>query len=162
MTKVLPAPYLSLFLLIIWLLLFKSISAGVILLGLFFALLIPIMFRPAWPNFARIKKPHLAVSYFFILLYDIFVANFKVASLIVSKPRTIKPALLVYPLNMTEELPVTLLASTITLTPGTVSCEITRGRKGILIHAFSEEDPDQVIATIRNRYERRLKEIFQC
>lgn len=162
MTKVLPAPYLTLFLLIIWLLLFKSMSAGVILLGLFFALLIPILFRPAWPSFARIKKPHLAVSYFFILLYDIFVANFKVATLIVSKPRTIKPALLVYPLNMTDELPVTLLASTITLTPGTVSCEITRGRKGILIHAFSEEDPDQVIATIRNRYERRLKEIFQC
>ncbi|WP_404399793.1 Na+/H+ antiporter subunit E [Idiomarina seosinensis] len=162
MTKLLPAPYLTLFLLIIWLLLFQSISAGVVLLGLFFALLIPILFRPAWPNFAKVKKPHLAVAYFFVLLYDIVVANFKVASLIISKPRTIKPALLVFPLDMTEELPVTILASTITLTPGTVSCEITRGRKGILIHAFSEDDPEQVIMTIRNRYERRLKEIFQC
>lgn len=65
--------------------------------------------------------------------------------MILGKPRSIKPALFVFPLDMKEELPVTLLASTITLTPGTVSCEITRGRKGILIHAFSEESPEEVI-----------------
>ena len=59
-------------------------------------------------------------------------------------------------------LPVTILASTITLTPGTVSCEITRGRRGILIHAFSDETPEETINVIRQRYERRLKEIFQC
>lgn len=162
MNKILPAPYLSVFLLLIWILLFNSVSAGVLLLGVIFSLLIPILLRPAWPNFIRVKKPHLAVVYCFILLYDIIVANFKVAALIIARPRTIKPALLVFPLDMKEELPVTILASTITLTPGTVSCEITRGRKGILIHAFSEEDPEQVIETIRNRYERRLKEIFEC
>ncbi|RUO72834.1 Na+/H+ antiporter subunit E [Idiomarina seosinensis] len=162
MNKILPAPFLSVFLLLIWLLLFNSVSAGVLLLGVIFSLLMPILFRPAWPAFARVKKPHLAVVYFFILLFDIIVANFKVAALIIRRPRSIKPALLVFPLDMKEELPVTILASTITLTPGTVSCEITRGRKGILIHAFSEEDPEQVIETIRNRYERRLKEIFEC
>ncbi|AVJ56503.1 Na+/H+ antiporter subunit E [Idiomarina sp. OT37-5b] len=162
MSKLFPAPYLSLFLLLIWLLLFNSIAAGVVLLGIIFSLLIPIVFRNAWPAFARVKKPHLAAVYFCILLFDIIVANFKVAALILGRRKSIKPALLVYPLNMTEELPVTILASTITLTPGTVSCEITRGRKGILIHAFSEDDPEQVINTIRNRYERRLKEIFEC
>ena len=162
MNKLLPAPMLSLFLLVIWLLLFNSISAGVVLLGLIFALLIPLLFKPAWPSFVRVKKPHLAVIYFFILLYDIIIANFKVAALIVGKRRSITPAFFVFPLDMKEELPVTILASTITLTPGTVSCEITRGRKGILIHAFSEEDPNEVIKIIRHRYERRLKEIFQC
>ena len=162
MNKLLPAPMLSLFLLIIWLLLFNSVSPGVVLLGIIVALSIPILFKPAWPNFATVKKPHLAVVYFFILLYDIIIANFKVAVLIVGKRRSIKPAFFVFPLDMQEELPVTILASTITLTPGTVSCEITRGRKGILIHAFSEEDPNEVIETIRHRYERRLKEIFQC
>ncbi len=162
MNKLLPAPMLSLFLLIIWLLLFNSVSPGVVLLGIIFALFIPIVFKPAWPSFARVKKPHLVVEYFFILLYDIIIANFKVAMLIVSRPSNIKPAFFVFPLDMTDELPVTILASTITLTPGTVSCEITRGRKGILIHAFSEEDPNEVIKVIRHRYERRLKEIFQC
>ncbi|MGM0525746.1 MAG: Na+/H+ antiporter subunit E [Pseudomonadota bacterium] len=162
MNKILPAPFLSVFLLLIWLLLFNSVSAGVLLLGVIFSLLVPILLSPAWPTFARVKKPHLAVVYFFILLFDIIVANFKVAALIIRRPRSIKPALLVFPLDMKEELPVTILASTITLTPGTVSCEITRGRKGILIHAFSEDDPEQVIETIRNRYERRLKEIFEC
>lgn len=162
MSKVFPAPLLTLFLLIIWLLLFNSLSAGVVLLGVIFSTLIPVLLRPAWPNFARVKKPHLAVAYFGILIFDIVIANFKVAALILGSRKNIKPALFVYPLDMKEELPVTILASTITLTPGTVSCEITRGRKGILIHAFSEDDPQEVINTIRNRYERRLKEIFQC
>lgn len=162
MSKLLPAPYLTLFLLFIWLLLFHSLAPGVVILGLFFALLIPILFRPAWPAFAKVKKPHLAFNYCCILLLDIIIANFKVAGLILGKRRSIKPALFVFPLDMKEELPVTILASTITLTPGTVSCEITRGRKGILIHAFSEEAPEDVIKTIRQRYERRLKEIFEC
>lgn len=162
MNKLMPAPLLSAFLLLIWLLLFNSLSAGVVLLGVVFSLLIPILLRPAWPHFAEVKKPHLAVIYFFILLFDIVVANFKVAVLILGSRKSINPAFFVYPLDMKEELPVTILASTITLTPGTVSCEITRGRKGILIHAFSEDDPEQVINTIRHRYERRLKEIFEC
>lgn len=162
MSKIFPAPYLSGFLLLIWVLLFNSVSAGVLLLGVIFAIAIPLLFKSAWPNFARVKKPHLAISYCCILLIDIVVANFKVAALILGSRRSIKPAFLVFPLDMKEELPVTILASTITLTPGTVSCEITRGRKGILIHAFSEDDPEEVIRTIRHRYERRLKEIFEC
>ena len=161
MNKLMPAPLLSAFLLLIWLLLFNSLSAGVVLLGVVFSLLIPILLRPAWPHFAEVKKPHLAVIYFFILLFDIVVANFKVAALILGSRKSIKPAFFVYPLDMKEELPVTILASTITLTPGTVSCEITRGRKGILIHAF-RKTIQSVINTIRHRYERRLKEIFEC
>lgn len=162
MRTLLPKPFLSFFLLTLWVLLFNSIEPGVLILGALFAWFIPFLFRKAAPNFAKVKRPDLAVVYFFILLHDIVVANFKVAAMIIGKPRSIKPALFVFPLDMKEELPVTLLASTITLTPGTVSCEITRGRKGILIHAFSEENPDDLINTIRNRYERRLKEIFQC
>ncbi|WP_411161969.1 Na+/H+ antiporter subunit E [Idiomarina sp. HP20-50] len=162
MKTLFPTPLLSLFLLIVWVLLFNSIAPGVIVLGALFAWFIPFLFRSAWPSFIRIKRPDLALVYFFILINDIVVANFKVAAMIIGKPRSMRPALFVFPLNMTAELPVTILASTITLTPGTVSCEITRGRKGILIHSFSEENPEELIKTIRNRYERRLKEIFQC
>ena len=162
MKKLFPTPLLSLFLLVVWVLLFNSIESGVLVLGALFAWFIPFIFRSAWPGFISIKRPDLAIVYFFILLNDIVVANFKVAAMIIGQPRSMRPALFVFPLNMSEELPVTILASTITLTPGTVSCEITRGRKGILIHSFSEENPEELIKTIRNRYERRLKEIFQC
>ena len=162
MKKLFPTPWLSVFLLAVWILLFNSFAPGVVLLGALFAWFVPFLFRSAWPKFATIKRPDLALVYFFILLNDIVVANFKIAGMIIGKPRSIKPALFVFPLDMKEKLPVTILASTITLTPGTVSCEITRGRKGILIHAFSEEAPEEVINTIRNRYERRLKEILKC
>ncbi|OIM98198.1 cation:proton antiporter [Idiomarina sp. MD25a] len=162
MSKLFPAPFLTLCLLAIWLLLFNSIAPGVVILGLIVTTLLPLLLRPAWPEFKTIKKPHLALIYLVILIFDIVVANFKVAALILGRRKHIKPALFVFPLDMVDELPVTILASTITLTPGTVSCEITRGRRGILIHAFSDESPEETIKVIRHRYERRLKEIFQC
>ena len=110
MKKLFPTPWLSVFLLAVWMLLFNSIAPGVVLLGAIFAWFVPFLFRSAWPKFATIKRPDLALVYFFILLNDIVVANFKIAGMIIGKPRSIKPALFVFPLDMKEELPVTINA----------------------------------------------------
>ena len=55
----------------------------------------------------------------------------------------------------------TALASTITLTPGTVSCDLAADGHAILVHALHAPDPDAVRDDIKARYERRLKEIFE-
>ena len=55
-----------------------------------------------------------------------------------------------------------LLASTITLTPGTVSANLRMDGKTLLIHALDVRDEQTLIRTIRERYEQPLKEIFEC
>ena len=54
-----------------------------------------------------------------------------------------------------------MLAGTITLTPGTVSADVSEDGKALLVHALDAENPDEVRDDIKQRYERRLKEIFE-
>ncbi|EKE83630.1 Na+/H+ antiporter subunit E [Idiomarina xiamenensis] len=160
--KLFPAPVLSLILLVIWALLFNSLDAGVLVLGAVFALLVPILLQPAKTDHPTIKKPFKAFLYVLQLFYDIVIANFKISVVIIGYRHRIKPALIEFPLTLKDELPVTILASTISLTPGTISAEITRGRKALLIHSLNVKDPEAMIKEIRERYEVKLQEIFGC
>ncbi|TVP55306.1 MAG: cation:proton antiporter, partial [Halomonadaceae bacterium] len=65
------------------------------------------------------------------------------------------------PLALTDEFAITMLASTISLTPGTVSAGLSPDRQTLLIHALHEPDPAALIAHIRSRYETPLKEILE-
>jgi multicomponent K+:H+ antiporter subunit E len=54
-----------------------------------------------------------------------------------------------------------VLACTITMTPGTVSADVSADQRALLVHCLETDDPDAVVAQIKSRYERRLKEIFE-
>jgi len=88
------------------------------------------------------------------------VASISFARLILSG-REPKPILVSYPLELTHPLAISILASTISLTPGTVSADVSDDRTLLLIHALDAESDDEVINAIRTRYEARLKEMFQ-
>ncbi len=63
---------------------------------------------------------------------------------------------------LSDDFALTALASTISLTPGTVSAEIAPNREHILVHALDVADDAELVRTIKNRYEAPLKEIFGC
>ncbi len=64
------------------------------------------------------------------------------------------------PLDLLEPEAITMLAGTITLTPGTVSADLSDEGHSLLVHVLHTEDPDAVRDDIKSRYEARLKEIF--
>ncbi|MEX1221027.1 MAG: Na+/H+ antiporter subunit E [Idiomarina sp.] len=160
--KLLPAPWLALALLIVWLLLQNSITVGLVVLGSILSLAIAWYTSRAREEEVHLHKPLRAIQYFLLLLVDIVVANFKIAGLIIGYKRRLSPALVEFPLELTGQVPITILAGTISLTPGTISSEISRDRKYLLIHALNVDDTDAMIHDIKHRYERRLKEIFGC
>lgn len=162
MSKLVPAPWWSLFLLAFWLLLQNKVSVGATLLGIVLAVVIPLYTLRARDYRTTLHHPLLAVQYFFILLGDIIVSNFNIAAIILRPRKNIKPALIEFPLEISGTVPITILASTISLTPGTISAELGRDGRSILIHALNVDDPQATIQQIKLRYERRLKEIFQC
>lgn len=162
LNKILPAPFLSLFLLVFWLLLQNTISAGLLILGVILAILIPLYTNRGRDFPATIHRPFKVVEYFVLLLIDILISNLNIAAIILMPSRKIKPALIEYPLDIVGEVPITVLASTISLTPGTITAEIRRDGRALLIHALNVHDPDKLIQSIKQRYEMRLKEIFKC
>src|SRR5690554_5867215 len=77
------------------------------------------------------------------------------------EPRKPNPYFVCYPLQLDHPLAISILASTISLTPGTVSADISDDNKTLLIHALDAEDDQAVIDAIHKRYEKPLMEMFQ-
>ncbi len=162
MKRLLPFPYLSLLLLIVWLLMNNSVSAGQILLGVIFAVVIPMGTSSMRKQQPTLKKPVTAVKYLLMLMGDIIVSNVEVAIQVLGPVRKITPGFIAVPLDITHDLPITLLASSISLTPGTVSIEVSEDKQWLYVHVLNLVDEAETIANIKQRYESPLKEIFGC
>lgn len=153
MKTVLPHPILSLMLLAIWLLLNNSLGPGNLLLGGALALLIPLFTARFWDEPVRIRQPLTLARFFATVLYDILVANIAVAKLIIGPERNLSPGFVEMPLRLSSPVGVSLLANTISLTPGTLSAFLSKDRRTLVIHGLQTENPQEIIAVIRERYE---------
>jgi multicomponent K+:H+ antiporter subunit E len=140
----------------------NTFSLGHILLGTILALGIPLLTEPLQTQQMSVKRPLKLIRYILVLKWDIVVANLAVAKLILGPTKSLQPGFVAYPLNLTGDLPITLLASTISLTPGTLSAEVSKDKKWLYIHALDLPSEQALIDEIKQRYETPLKEIFQC
>lgn len=158
----LPHPGLSAMLLLIWMLMLNAFSIGGLLLGGAFAILVPVYTAAFWPDRPTMRWGLPLLRYLLIVLFDIVAANFHVARLILfRRSRDLSPAWLAIPLDLDSAEAITLLAGTISLTPGTVSADISTDGRYLLVHALDVADPAAEVAHIKARYERRLSEIFR-
>lgn len=161
MTRWLPHPFMSLTLVLVWLLLSNDLTPGDLLLGALLGVLIPRYTSGFWPERPHPARPRVLALYLLRLLGDIVVANLQVARLVLGPRRRLRPAFVAYPLELTDEFAITMLASTVSLTPGSVSADLSADRRTLLIHVLSTEDPDALCTSIRARYEAPLKEMFR-
>jgi multicomponent K+:H+ antiporter subunit E len=103
-----------------------------------------------------------AIRLFFVVIWDVIVANIKVAILVLGPTKNLHPKWFRVPLDTEHEEVNALLAMIITTTPGTVSAGIDQDRGDILVHALSTDDEAAEIEVIKQRYERPLIEIFSA
>lgn len=156
-----PHPFLTLLLAAVWVMLQNQISAGMVVFGLILGTIIPQITSVWWPDRPKSIRLGKMFSYVIMVLWDIIVANLQVAWIVLSVPNArLKPAWIVVPLELKQPEAITVLAGTITLTPGTVSADLSNEGHSLLVHVLHTEDPDAVRDDIKNRYERRLLEIF--
>lgn len=156
-----PHPFLTLFLTVVWVLLQNQLSAGMVVFGLILGILIPWGTSPWWPDTPKSFKMGKMIGYSLLVMWDIIVANIQVAWIVLSVPAAkLKPAWIVVPLRLRQPEAITLLAGTITLTPGTVSADLSDEGHSLLVHVLHTDDPDAVRDEILTRYESRLLEIF--
>jgi multicomponent K+:H+ antiporter subunit E len=64
------------------------------------------------------------------------------------------------PLDIRDPNGILALAGIITMTPGTLTADLTEDRRFLLVHAFDVDDEAALIAQIKARYEEPLREIF--
>jgi multicomponent K+:H+ antiporter subunit E len=96
-----------------------------------------------------------------IVLWDIVVSNLTVARIVLDPVSSPRPAWVPVKLDTTHPTAITLFATIITTTPGTVSCVVDEARGEILVHALDCDDPASAAEQMKQRYERLLMEIFE-
>jgi len=162
MQKLFPHPALSVALFLTWLLLNNTLAAGHIVLGAILGVLVPLFSRRFWPEAPQTRSWPLLARYIAMVIRDIVVANVAVARLVFVPNAELRPAFIEMPLRLRDPFAITLLTSTVSLTPGTVSADLSKDRKWLLIHCLSLEDEQDLLRTIQTRYESPLTEIFGC
>jgi len=162
MTRLLPHPLLTIALTLIWAMLWNDFSGGTLAFGLLLGVGLPLYTSRWWPGRPRVKNPAMMAEFLCIVLWDILKSNLVVAKAVVFRANgDLKPAWISIPLDLTSPEAITLLAGTITMTPGTLSAEITNAGSTLLIHCLDAPDPDAVRDEIKTRYEARIKEMFE-
>lgn len=161
MKRMLPAPLLSLTLFLAWVVMNQSLSAGNIVLALVFAIALPKLFAGFMVDPPRIRRPAVVARLFIVVLYDIVMSNVEVARRILGPESNITPRFVWVPLDIRDPHGITALAGIITMTPGTLSSDLTDDRSHLLVHAFNVDDEQALIASIKDRYETPLREIFE-
>lgn len=95
-----------------------------------------------------------------VFTYELVKANLKVAKEVMTPGLQIEPGFIDYPLELATDFQITLLAHLITLTPGTLSVELSEDKKILVVHCLYCGDKKSVIADIKNSFEKRILRIF--
>ena len=162
MKRLFPHPVLSLALAALWILLVNHWTLGSLVLSLILATLIPLLSARWWPYRPVIRRPLGLIPYTLLVLRDVIVANFQVARIILFLPNDrIRSAWISVPLDLTSPEAISLLAGTITMTPGTLTADLSDDGRALLVHSLHAPDPAVIATEIKSRYEARLKRIFE-
>ena len=160
--RLFPHPLLTLLLTVTWLLLVNGWSLNSLVFGLLRGVLIPFVTQPYWPNRPKLRRPLKIAEYILVVLLDIVQANIIVARIVLFKPNADRrPNWITGPLDLKTPEAITALAGTITMTPGTLSADVSDEGHALLVHCLDAPNPDAVRDEIKQRYERRLMEIFE-
>jgi multicomponent K+:H+ antiporter subunit E len=161
--RMFPMPFQSILIVVVWLMLNNTLSPGHIILAVILGIFIPYLCAPLRIPQPRMAKPLKLIPYILMVFKDVVVANVEVAMLVVGPTKRIQPGFIAIPLDIKDDLPITMLASTVSMTPGTVSAEISEDKQFLYVHVLNmPADIDALIGGIKVRYEAKLMEIFGC
>ena len=97
-----------------------------------------------------------AIGMGLFLFKEIVVATLRVAWEVVTPQRLRHPGIVAVPLDVTTDTEITLLANLVTLTPGTLSLDLSEDRRTLFVHAMFGDDPERVRHEIKHGFERRI------
>lgn len=131
-----------------------NLAAGFILGFAILWLMQPVTGKATY--FTRVRKG-LELALFFH--FELIVANFSVVYYVIGPYKQMRPGVMAIPLEPAKDLSITLLANMITLTPGTLSLDVSPDRKYLFIHDIAVNDLEQSRKEIKETFERRILEV---
>ena len=95
-----------------------------------------------------------------IFVWELIMSSVNVAAIVLMPRRVLHPAIIAYPIDVKSDEEKTLLANLITLTPGTLSMDVSDDGNTLYVHCIDADDPDAIISDIKSTFERRIEKVF--
>ncbi|GAA0772687.1 Na+/H+ antiporter subunit E [Roseibium denhamense] len=137
---------------------FSEINLGFGLVLGFFALY---LIREQVGTTAYFRRIRQALGLALLFIYELILSAWRVAVIVIQPKIELEPGIIAYPLTVDRDFEITMLANLITLTPGTLSVDVSDDRKTLYIHCIDVPDPQATIDDIKNGFERKILEVFR-
>lgn len=137
-----------------WIMLNERLTIEVILLGVFISIAINSINKEEKYNLFNYKKIAIYIQFLLLLIKEIIVSNISVAIILLKPKMDVQPVIVKYKVRLRQKLNRTILANSITLTPGTVSVELKNDE--ISVHCLDEK---YIRGLVNSRLERLLLEL---
>ena len=96
-----------------------------------------------------------------LFLYELVISSLRVAWIVIHPRMPLRPGIIAFPLRVKRDAEITLLANLITLTPGTLSIDVSEDRRFLYIHAVDVPDSEALKREIASGFERKIIEVFE-
>lgn len=106
-----------------------------------------------------LRHLHKILALALLFVYELILSSLRVAYLIFQDQKHLRPEILAFPLRVSTDAQITLLANLITLTPGTVSIDISRDRRFLFIHCIDVPDQKALIQSIKQGFEQKILDV---
>lgn len=129
--------------------------------GFLFGFLALYLFHRNRRRTSYFRKLFMALRFVGFYLFELLLANCRVAYDVATRGYNMHPALLALPLDAKTDFEIALLANLITLTPGTLSVDVSTDRRVLYIHAMYLDDPEEFKRSLKEGLEKRVLELLR-
>jgi multicomponent Na+:H+ antiporter subunit E len=146
----------------LWALLIGEVSVGSLVTGFvlgYFALVL--LYPDTGKKSSYFCKTMQSIRFALYFAKELIVSSYRVSMDVVKPLPLMRPGVVSIPLDAETDLEITMLANLISLTPGTLSLDVSKDRKTLYIHAMYVVNPDDLRREIKDGMERRLLELLR-
>ena len=152
---------INLVLALAWAALMGAWSLGGLAVGFLVGYAVLWMLRPLLHDDVYSRRLGSAVSLALYFLFELVVSSVRVAWYVLAPWKTSRPGIVAVPLEPASDNAVAVLANLVSLTPGSLSVDVSEDRRTLLVHAMFVDDPEEERRTIKRGMERRVLEAFR-
>jgi multicomponent Na+:H+ antiporter subunit E len=152
---------LNIILATIWAALTGEFTLSNLIIGFILGYVVLYLLRGLFGGGGYFQKGAQVVRFILFFLWELLVANLRVARDVLRPgPLKMKPRVIAIPLKINKDIPIVILANVLSLTPGSLSLDVSDDHKTLFIHAMHAPDPDETRREIEDGFERLVADLF--
>jgi multicomponent Na+:H+ antiporter subunit E len=150
---------LNFFLAFLWMFLKTTFTPAAFIVGYFWGMVLLFIFRSYFPNRFYLHRMYAIFKLMVLFLKELVLSNLTVLKHVLKPKLNIKPGIFALPTELTNDWEIMLLANLITLTPGTLTVDVSPDNSILYIHAVNIDDIKDSVDSIKNTFEKAIMEV---